>query len=65
MNIYFWFILAGGILAILLLLWDLLEEDSSDHTPEEQALAEYLEKKQTINEIYLKAHAELLKFYKR
>lgn len=65
MNIYFWFILAGGILAILLLLWDLLEEDSSDYTPEEQALAEYLEKKQTINEIYLKAHAELLKFYKR
>ncbi|HEL2417095.1 TPA: hypothetical protein ACIRLU_001547 [Streptococcus suis] len=65
MNIYFWLILACGILAILLLLWDLLEEDSSDYTPEEQALAEYLEKKQTINEIYLKAHAELLKFYKR
>ncbi|MGT2811900.1 hypothetical protein [Streptococcus minor] len=70
MNIYFWFSLAWGVLAVLLFLWDCLEEDSSDrssnyYSPEEQALAEYLEKKQAINEIYLKAHAELLKSYKR
>ncbi|HEM2910812.1 hypothetical protein RFK12_00545 [Streptococcus suis] len=71
MNIYFWLALVCGTLAILLLLlWDWLEEDSSDQTsnyysPEEQALAEYLEKKQAINEVYLKAHAELLKSYKR
>lgn len=65
MNIYFWFILACGILAILLLLWDLLEEDSSDYTPEEQALAEYLEKKQVINGIYLEAVAEILRHQKR
>ncbi|MBY5026023.1 hypothetical protein [Streptococcus suis] len=69
MNIYFWIALVCGVLAVLLLLWDWLEEDSSgcssNYSPEEQALAEYLEKKQAINEVYLKAHAELLKSYKR
>lgn len=68
MNWYFWLALALGLSLIIGFLWDWLEEESEepsvDYTPEELALAEFLEKKQAINDIYLKANAELLRLRK-
>lgn len=66
MNIYLW--LALGLLVIAA-IWDCLEEiseqEKTTYTTEEIALAEYLEKKQAINGIYLEAIAEILRHQKR
>ena len=66
MNMYFW--LALGLLVIVA-IWDCLEEiseqEKTTYTTEEIKLAEYLEKKQAINGIYLEAVAEILRHQKR
>lgn len=41
------------------------KEQASGYTEEEIALAELLEKRQHINHMYLSAHAELLKYFRR
>ena len=66
MNMYLW--LALGLLVIVI-IWDCLEEiseqEKTTYTTEEIELAEYLEKKQAINGIYLEAVAEILRHQKR
>ena len=66
MNMYLW--LALGLLVIVI-IWDCLEEiseqEKTTYTTEEIKLAEYLEKKQAINGIYLEAVAEILRYQKR
>ena len=66
MNMYLW--LALGLLVIVA-IWDCLEEiseqEKTTYTTEEIKLAEYLEKKQAINGIYLEAVAEILRHQKR
>lgn len=66
MNMYLW--LALGLLVIVA-IWDCLEEileqEKTTYTTEEIELAEYLEKKQAINGIYLEAVAEILRHQKR
>ena len=45
---------------LLLSIWDCLDEED-DTTPEEQALAEFLQRRQEIQEAYLIAQKELFK----
>ncbi|MDQ0222068.1 hypothetical protein [Streptococcus moroccensis] len=41
------------------------KEQASGYTDEEIALAEFLEKKQAINDLYLQVHKELLQHLRR
>ena len=45
---------------LLLSIWDFLDEED-DTVPEEQALAEFLQRRQEIQEAYLIAQKELFK----
>lgn len=45
---------------LLVSIWDFLDEED-DTTPEEQALAEFLQRRQEIQEAYLVAQKELFK----
>lgn len=57
MNI---FLIFSIIFILLLSIWDCLDEED-DKTPEEQALAEFLQRRQEIQETYLIAQKELFK----
>lgn len=69
MNIYSWIlIISGGILLFISVLgayFEALDKENQPSYTEEIALAEYLEKKQAINGIYLEAVAEILRYQKR
>ena len=57
MNI---FLILSIIFVLLLSIWDCLDEED-DTAPEEQALAEFLQRRQEIQEAYLIAQKELFK----
>ncbi|HEL1935217.1 hypothetical protein HCC27_00015 [Streptococcus suis] len=65
-----WILIVGGVALLLIsslgtYLESFDKEKESSYTEEEIALAEYLEKKQAINGIYLEAVAEILRHQKR
>lgn len=57
MNI---FLIFSIIFVLLLSIWDCLDEED-DTAPEEQALAEFLQRHQEVQEAYLIAQKELFK----
>ncbi|MCB2861397.1 hypothetical protein JXW62_09765 [Streptococcus suis] len=70
MNIYSWILIISGVvllfISVLGAYFEALDkENQPSYTEEEIALAEYLEKKQAINGIYLEAVAEILRYQKR
>ena len=70
MNIYSWILIISGVallfISVLGAYFEALDnENQQSYTEEEIALAEYLEKKQAINGIYLEAVAEILRQQKR
>lgn len=70
MSPYSWILIISGVaLLFISVLGAYLEaldkQDRSRYTEEEIALAEYLEKKQAINRIYLEAISEILRHQKR
>ncbi|HEM3563726.1 hypothetical protein NKE72_09600 [Streptococcus suis] len=70
MNIYSWILIISGVVLLFIsvlgaYLEALDKQDRSRYTEEEIALAEYLEKKQAINGLYLEAVAEILRHQKR
>lgn len=68
MNTYLWLVLGCGLSLVVMFIWDWLEDNvkqKTTYTDEEIALAEFLEKKQAINELYLQAHKELLRHLRR
>ncbi|CYV67689.1 TPA: hypothetical protein U1V26_001505 [Streptococcus suis] len=65
-----WILIVGGVALLLIsslgtYLESFDKEKESSYTEEEIALAEFLEKRQAINDTYLSAHAELLRHLKR
>ena len=69
MNIYSWILIISGVIllfiSVLGVYFEALDkENQPSYTEEEIALAEYLEKKQAINGIYLEAVAEILRHQK-
>ena len=70
MNIYSWILIISGVallfISVLGAYFEALDkENQPSYTEEEIELAEYLEKKQAINGIYLEAVAEILRHQKR
>lgn len=68
MNTYLWLVLGCGLSLGVMFILDWLEDISKykkTYTDEEIALAEFLEKKQSINDLYLQAHTELLRHLRR
>ena len=70
MNINSWILIISGVvllfISVLGVYFEALDkENQPSYTEEEIALAEYLEKKQAINGIYLEAVAEILRHQKR
>ena len=70
MNIYSWILIISGVvllfISVLGVYFEALDkENQPSYTEEEIALAEYLEKKQAINGIYLETVAEILRHQKR
>ncbi|HEM3503094.1 hypothetical protein NLY77_06090 [Streptococcus suis] len=70
MNIYSWILIISGVvllfISVLGAYFEAVDnEEKLVYTEEEIALAEYLEKKQAINGIYLEAVAEILRQQKR
>ncbi|HEL2684999.1 hypothetical protein ACTMS8_04415 [Streptococcus suis] len=70
MNIYSWILIISGVvllfISVLGVYFEALDkENQPSYTEEEIALAEYLEKKQAINGIYLEAISEILRHQKR
>ena len=70
MNIYSWILIISGLallfISVLGAYFEALDkENQPSYTEEEIALAEYLEKKQVINGIYLEAISEILHHQKR
>ncbi|HEM3696161.1 TPA: hypothetical protein U1D08_001527 [Streptococcus suis] len=70
MNIYSWILIISGVvllfISVLGAYFEALDkENQPSYTEEEIALAEYLEKKQAINGLYLEAVAEILRYQKR
>ncbi|HEL9607025.1 TPA: hypothetical protein U0J72_001483 [Streptococcus suis] len=70
MNIYSWILIISGVILLFISVLGayfeaLDKENQPSYTEEEIALAEYLEKKQAINGIYLEAVAEILRYQKR
>lgn len=68
MNTYLWLVLGCGLSLVAMFILDWLEEIlkyKKTYTDEEIALAEFLEKKQEINDLYLQAHTELLRHLRR
>ena len=57
------------IIIVVVFLWDWFEkpkqEDKKHYNEEEIALAEFLEKRQEINELFLAAKSELRKFERK
>ncbi|HEM2749755.1 TPA: hypothetical protein U0579_000970 [Streptococcus suis] len=70
MNIYSWILIISGVILLFIsalgAYFEALDKEKQpSYTEEEIALAEYLEKKQAINGIYLEAVAEILRHPKR
>ena len=70
MNIYSWILIISGVILLFISALEayfeaLDKENQPSYTKEEIALAEYLEKKQAINGLYLEAVAEILRHQKR
>lgn len=70
MNIYSWILIISGVILLFISALGayfeaLNKENQPNYTEEEIALAEYLEKKQVINGIYLEAISEILRHQKR
>ena len=70
MNIYSWILIISGVvllfISVLGVYFEALDkENKPSYTEEEIELAEYLEKKQAINGIFLEAVAEILRHQKR
>ena len=70
MNIYSWILIISGVILLFISVLGayfeaLDKENQPSYTEEEIALAEYLEKRQAINGIYLEAVAEILRQQKR
>ena len=68
MNTYLWLVLGFGLSLVVMFILDWLEDISKykkTYTDEEIALAEFLKKKQSINDLYLQAHTELLRHLRR
>ncbi|MFI3082229.1 hypothetical protein ODT94_10135 [Streptococcus suis] len=70
MNIYSWILIISGVvllfISVLGAYFEVLDKESQpSYTEEEITLAEYLEKKQAINGIYLEAISEILHHQKR
>lgn len=63
------YFIAFIIIIVVVFLWDWLEkpkqEDKKHCSEEEIALAEFLEKRQEINELFLAAKSELRKFERK
>ena len=60
MNIFLIFSIIFVTLDLLLSIWDYLDEEDNT-APEEQALAEFLQRRQEIQEAYLITQKELFK----
>lgn len=70
MNIYSWILIISGVILLFIsalgAYFEALDKENQPcYTEEEIALAEYLEKKQAINGIYLEAISEILHHQKR
>ncbi|MBS4770839.1 hypothetical protein KG090_06775 [Carnobacteriaceae bacterium zg-ZUI240] len=68
MNTYLWLALGCGFSLVVMFILDWLEEIlkyKKTYTDEEIELAEFLEKKQGINDLYLQTHKELLRHLRR
>ncbi|HEM3497338.1 hypothetical protein NKE60_11110 [Streptococcus suis] len=70
MNIYSWILIISGVVLLFIsalgAYFEALDKENQPrYTEEEITLAEYLEKKQAINGIYLEAIAEILRHQKR
>ena len=63
------YFIAFIIIVVAIFLWDWLEkpkqEDKNHCSEEEIALAEFLEKRQEINQLFLVAKSELRKFERK
>lgn len=63
------YFIAFIIIVVTIFIWDWLEkpkqEDKKHYSEEEIALAEFLEKRQEINELFLAAKSELRKFERK
>ena len=63
------YFIAFIIIVVAVLLWDWLEkpkpEDKKHYSEEEIALAEFLEKRQEINQLFLVAKAEMQKISRK
>ena len=63
------YFIAFIIIVVAVLLWDWLEkpkpEDKKHYSEEEIALAEFLEKRQEINQLFLAAKAEMRKISRK
>ena len=63
------YFLAFMIIVVVIFLWDWLEkpkpEDKKHCSEEEIALAEFLEKRQEINQLFLAAKAEMRKLSRK
>ena len=63
------YFIAFIIIVVAVLLWDWLEkpkpEDKKHYSEEEIALAEFLEKRQEINQLFLAAKAEMQKISRK
>ena len=63
------YFIAFMIIVVTIFLWDWLEklkqEDKKHCSEEEIALADFLEKRQEINELFLAAKSELRKFERK
>lgn len=63
------YFIAFMIIVVVIFIWDWFEkpkpEDKKHCSEEENALAEFLEKRQEINELFLAAKSELRKFERK
>lgn len=70
MDIHSWILIISGVVLLFIsalgAYFEVLDKENQPrYTEEEIALAEYLEKKQVINGIYLEAISEILRHQKR
>ena len=63
------YLIAFMIIVVTIFLWDWFEKpkqaDKKHYSEEQIALAEFLEKRQEINELFLAAKSELRKFERK
>ena len=60
------YFIAFIIIVVAIFLWDWFEKPNEKHSSKEEiALAEFLEKRQEINQLFLVAKSELRKFERK